>query len=217
VPDPLGLALDWHSPKVPLSFVADRHLCQGMCLGGSATSVTWRQPPGFAAGHQSTIWTLPAAEIEERLGAIYTKARSCCCRSLALDLTEEELVTIYRVQFPVLRQYERENLYDQTGRLVPRGVLDLARRHNVDIRQPLYVVTFTGPAEVVGEVETPGLGGTGGIVWEDPKMEPRMKRVYSPPFTKCDREMDMRQAYRGVQERLRDSNQAIPGGESAVS
>ena len=128
--------------------------------------------------------------------------------ALALDLTEEELITIYRVQFPVLRQYERENLYDQTGRLVPKGVLDLAKRHNIDIRQPLNVSTFTGPAELVGEVETPGLGVTGGIVWEDPKMEPRMKRVYPPPFTKCDREADMRQAYRVFQERLRSQENA---------
>jgi hypothetical protein len=128
--------------------------------------------------------------------------------AIALDLTEDELITIYRVQFPVLRQYERENLYDQTGRLVPKGVLDLAKRHNIDTRQSLNLSTFTGPAELVGEVETPGLGVTGGIAWEDPKMEPRMKRVYPPPFTKCDREADMRQAYRAFQERLRSQEDA---------
>jgi hypothetical protein len=128
--------------------------------------------------------------------------------ALALNLTEEELVTIYRVQFPVLRQYERENLYDQTGRLIPKGVLDLATRNNIDIQQPLIVASFRGPVGVVGEVETPGLGVTGGIVWEDPKMEPRMKRVYPPPFTKCDREADMRQAYRAFQERIRSQEKA---------
>jgi hypothetical protein len=128
--------------------------------------------------------------------------------ALALDLTEEELITIYRVQFPVLRQYERENLYDQTGRLVPKGVLDLARRHNIDIRLPLNVSSFSDPAELVGDVETPGLGVTGGIIWEDPKMEPRMKRVYPPPFTRCDREADMRQAYRAFRERVRSQEQA---------
>jgi hypothetical protein len=128
--------------------------------------------------------------------------------ALALDLTEEELITIYRVQFPVLRQYERENFYDQTGRLVPNGVLDLVRRHDLDTGQPLNISAFTGPAELVGEVETPAMGVTGGIVWEDPKMEPRMKRVYPPPFTRCDREADMRQAYRAFQERLRSQEDA---------
>jgi hypothetical protein len=128
--------------------------------------------------------------------------------ALALDLTEDELITIYRVQFPVLRQYERQNLYDQSGRLVPKGVLDLAKRHNIDIRQPFYVSSLTGPAELVGEVQTPDLGVTGGIVWEDPKLEPRMKRVYPPPFTKCDREADMRQAYRVFQDRLRSQESA---------
>jgi hypothetical protein len=128
--------------------------------------------------------------------------------ALALDLTEEELVTIYRVQFPVLRQYERENLYDQTGRLVPKGILDLANHYNIDIHQPLNLASFRGPAEVFGEIDAPALGLLGGIAWEDPRMEPRMKRVYPPPFTKCDREADMRQAYLAFQERIRSQDKA---------
>src|SRR5262249_13296638 len=156
-------------------------------LWDSVTGTPWR--PCYAL----------RTDRERRQGLVELDALA----ALALDLTEDELITIYRIQFPVLRQYERENLYDQTARLVPKGILDLPKRPTIDIRQPLNVSTFGGPSELVGEVETLGLGVTGGVVWEDPKMEPRMERVYPPPFTKCDREADMRQAYRAFLEQLR--------------
>jgi hypothetical protein len=161
-------------------------------LWESLTGESWRRLYAFR-----TDWDRRQALVE--LDAL---------SALALDLTEEELVTIYRVQFPVLRQYERDNLYDQTGRLVPKGVLDIAEQHSIDIHQPLSVGTFKRPANLVQTVKTPGLDVTGGIVWEDPKMEPRMKRVYPPPFTKCDREADMRQAYNYFREQLRKEENA---------
>ncbi len=39
--------------------------------------------------------------------------------AVMLNITAEELLTIYRTQFPVLQKYDREALYDATGRQLP--------------------------------------------------------------------------------------------------
>lgn len=49
--------------------------------------------------------------------------------AIMLGITAEELATIYRTQFPVLQKYEREALYDATGRQLP-GKLAVQYRKN---------------------------------------------------------------------------------------
>ncbi len=163
------------------------HLLRLACLTTNYSSLWNAMNP--------TPWTPDCAlrtDFERRRALVELDALA----ALALGLTEEELVTIYRVQFAVLQQYERENRYDRLGRLVPGAVLKLAERADIDIRQPLNVHAFRGDASLVGEADTPELGLTGGIKWEDPKMEPRMERIYPPPYLKNDREAEMRAAYR---------------------
>src|SRR5690625_1941852 len=49
--------------------------------------------------------------------------------AVMLDITADELATIYRTQFPVLQKYERDALYDAHGRHVPRELAKLGRAH----------------------------------------------------------------------------------------
>jgi hypothetical protein len=109
--------------------------------------------------------------------------------AMALGLTLEELKTIYRIQFPVLRQYENETYYDQTGRIVftvNRGLtgVGLSRREWEQVKNKQ-----SGLVEQEIEDDTMPGGPVRRII------------VYHAPFDRCEREEDYDIAWREFEGR----------------
>lgn len=97
--------------------------------------------------------------------------------ALALGLSADELCLLYRVQFPILQQYERDTTYDQNGRIVfttNKGLPGVGLNRK-EWEQVMHLATG----------ETP----------------PPFASRFVPPFDRCDREEDMRQAYAMFAER----------------
>ena len=88
--------------------------------------------------------------------------------ALVFGVTADELCAIYRTQFPVLRGYERNDLYDVRGRKVPGEISKLYRQ--------------AGESLSVGQRS-----------WTHPQSG--VEYVFEFPFRTFDREEDMRKAY----------------------
>ncbi len=112
----------------------------------------------------------------------------------ALGLTLDELITIYRVQFPVMQQYERETYFDMNGRIIfttSKGLtgVGLPRKGN-------KAKGIIGWEDVQG-MET----GTVEVTVEDdtlPDGPTQRTIIYQAPFVKCDRVQDYRTAWKPV-------------------
>jgi hypothetical protein len=111
--------------------------------------------------------------------------------ALALKLTLDELITIYRIQFPVMQQNERETYYDQTGRIIftnSKGLIGVGLPRKGDKKK-----------NIIGweDVQHLTSGTVEVTITDDTQPGGAIQRTitYQAPFDKCDRVSDYRTAW----------------------
>ncbi len=125
--------------------------------------------------------------------------------SMELNLTLDELLTLYRVQFPVMRQYEADTWYDANGRIVftpSKGLtgVGLPRKHRRgDTEFGLVRPGRTESGLALGweDVRRLQTGVVTRKIVDDTMPGGPVQRVieYHAPFSRCDREEDYRAAW----------------------
>ena len=109
--------------------------------------------------------------------------------AMALGLTLDELCTIYRIQFPVLRQNENDTWYDQNGRIV------------FTVSKGLPGVGFSRPEW--NDIKNMTSGTVSRTITDDTLPGgPRERTItYTAPFDRCDREADYATAWSAFEKR----------------
>lgn len=126
--------------------------------------------------------------------------------AMELSMTLQELLTIYRVQFPVMQQYERETYYDQSGRIVftpSKGLVGVGLSRNAGPRDPSVIIEHPD-----GRKESKPLGWTEAqklkdgtkihrTILDDTQPGGPVERVitYTSPWYLPNREEDYKQAW----------------------
>ncbi|MCM2372096.1 DNA methyltransferase family protein [Aporhodopirellula aestuarii] len=131
--------------------------------------------------------------------------------AMALGLTLEELLTIYRVQFPVMRMYELADEYDARGRHLPNTVrknqggtqFRTVRNEALEKHPEAYK---TRPAEDALSPNWPFADEIGDappleVSWEIDDGLQTVTKTFYPPFTKVDREADYARAWEEFEKR----------------
>ena len=95
--------------------------------------------------------------------------------ALSLGITIDELLMIYRTQFPVMYRYDKEDLYDANGRKVSKDIVKLQKK-------------LKDGAELSEADRT----------WTHPQSS--VEYVFEYPFAPLDREEDLRAAYEKYSE-----------------
>lgn len=103
----------------------------------------------------------------------------------ALGLTLEELLIIYQVQFPVMRQYEAADEYDARGRHIPN-------------------TTRKDPGAKEFREAREGRDGISPLTvsWEIDNGKKTLTKTFYPPFTPVDREPDYEQSWKFFEDRM---------------
>ncbi len=111
--------------------------------------------------------------------------------AMALGLTLNELKTVYRVQFPVLRMYEADTWYDQNGRIVFTN------------SKGLTGIGFSRPEW--NEIKGMKSGTVERTITDDTLPGgPRQRTItYVAPFDRCDRERDYEIVWAEFERRLK--------------
>jgi hypothetical protein len=112
--------------------------------------------------------------------------------AMSLSLTLGELKTIYRVQFPVMRQYEADTWYDQNGRIV------------FTCSKGLTGVGFSRPEW--NDIKDMKSGTVERTIIDDTMPGGPIERTitYEAPFDRCDREKDYEVVWAEFERRFRE-------------
>lgn len=118
--------------------------------------------------------------------------------AMALGITLEQLITLYRAQFPVMRSYEKETFYDRNGRIVftnSRGLVGVGLKRKRDKVDPVPGWEEVS-AMTTGSIRRP--------IKDDTLPGGPHDRVivYEAPWVRCDREADYRLAWAHFEARF---------------
>ena len=117
--------------------------------------------------------------------------------AMAFGLTLEELKTIYRVQFPVMRQYESDTWYDQNGRIVftsSKGLPGVGFPRKKTKTEPIGW-------EDIKDLQS---GTVTRTITDDTQPGGLVERTitYQTPFDRCNREKDYEEVWTNLGKRF---------------
>ncbi len=191
--------------------------CWDLSFGEESWATSDSRLPGDFFGNLSSQWTRDSA-----LRSDYSRRQALLeldvLAARALGLSLDELTTIYRVQFGVMRHYERDTWYDRRGRIIfspSKGLVGVGLPRKAGRNDRPCILQFPD-----GRIETRRLGwedvqpGVGksqipdGTLIERPVRDDTLpggyvdKTIqYVSPFALADREADYRTAWAHFEQR----------------